>query len=167
MTRNPDDWAGTADYRRELRRARLIQYALGAAALGVFTLLFGIVAKAEAVDGNRIVIIDGDTVGLPGGERVRILNIDAPETRGARCEAELVAGLKAKERLAELLRGRPIEVTRCEASGRCADRYGRTLARLSAGGRDLGEVLVAEGRALPWATGPAARQSRVAYWCGR
>lgn len=165
MTRNPDDWAGTPEFRRELRRTRLLHTALGAA---VFVLLFGIVlAKAEVVDGDRIVIIDGDTVALPGGERVRILNIDAPETRGARCEAEAVAGYRAKERLAELIRGGKVEVTRCEASGRCQDRYRRTLARLSAGGRDFGEVLVAEGRALAWATGPAARQSRVTYWCGR
>ncbi|MCP4564024.1 MAG: thermonuclease family protein [Bosea sp.] len=167
MKRDPNDWAGTAEHRRELRRARLLQLSLAGSA-AAFALLFGIViAKAEPVDGDRIVIIDGDTVGLPGGERVRIFNIDAPETRGARCEAELVAGLRAKERLAQLLRGRPVEIRRCEPSGRCRDRYGRTLARLEAEGRDLGEVLVSEGRALTWATGPAARQSLVAYWCGR
>lgn len=167
MRRDPNNWAGTAEHRREMRRARLIQLS-AAAGVAAFALLFGIViARAEPVDGDRIVVIDGDTVGLPGGERVRIFNIDAPETRGARCEAEAVAGYRAKERLAALMRGRPVEIRRCEPSGRCRDRYGRTLARLEAGGRDLGEVLVSEGRALPWATGPAARQSRVAYWCGK
>src|SRR5687768_16258588 len=60
-------------------------------------------ALAETFDGRRAVIIDGDTFAL-GSERVRILNIDAPETRGSRCEWELVLGLKAKERLAGLLR---------------------------------------------------------------
>ena len=39
-------------------------------------------AAAETVDGRRAVIIDGDTVAF-GSERVRILNIDAPETRDA------------------------------------------------------------------------------------
>lgn len=166
MSRRTDDWAGTPEYRREQRRATLTLYAL--AGLGAaFLLLFVVIARAETVDGDRIVIIDGDTVGLPGGERVRIFNIDAPETRRSRCMAELVAGLDAKERLAQLLRGGPVEVNRCEASGRCRDRYGRTLARLSAGGRDVGGVLVAEGKALAWATGPAARADRVTYWCGR
>ena len=48
-------------------------------------------ALAETFNGGRAVIIDGDTFAL-GSERVRILNIDAPETRGSRCERELVLG---------------------------------------------------------------------------
>lgn len=149
-------------------RSRAIVYGFGALAVLAFATLFAVAVRAEAIDGNRIVVIDGDTVALPGNpaERIRIYNIDAPETRNAHCDAELVAGLKAKERLAELLRGRPVTVDRCEPSGRCTDFYSRTLARLSAGGRDLGGVLVAEGRALPWATGAAARAARTAYWCG-
>jgi endonuclease YncB( thermonuclease family) len=115
--------------------------------------------NAQTTDG-RAVIIDGDTIAL-GSERVRILNIDAPETRNARCEAELVAGLKAKERLATLLRSGLIEVDR-----HGEDRYRRTLARVSAGGRDVGEVLVRERLALPWHDGPEARDKRAAHWCG-
>ncbi|MDP3407272.1 thermonuclease family protein [Bosea sp. (in: a-proteobacteria)] len=168
MTRRNDDWAGSSEYHREIRRTRLIQFGAGVIAICCFALVFAVVARAEAVDGNRIVVIDGDTVALPGNpaERIRIYNIDAPETRNAHCEAELTAGLKAKERLAQLLRGGPVTVDRCEPSGRCTDPYGRTLARLSAGGRDLGGVLVSEGRALPWSTGAAARAARTAYWCG-
>lgn len=149
-------------------RSRAIVYGFGTLAVLAFVTLFAVAVRAEAVDGNRIVVIDGDTVALPGNpaERIRIYNIDAPETRNAHCEAELTAGLKAKERLAQLLRGGPVTVVRCEPSGRCTDPYGRTLARLSAGGRDLGGVLVTEGRALPWSTGAAARAARTAYWCG-
>lgn len=154
-------------------RSRAIVYGFGTLAVLAFATLFAVAVKSqtirsEAVDGDRIVVIDGDTVALPGNpaERIRIYNIDAPETRNAHCEAELTAGLKAKERLAQLLRGGPVTVDRCEPSGRCTDFYGRTLARLSAGGRDLGGVLVSEGRALPWSTGAAARAARTAYWCG-
>lgn len=145
---------------------RVRRFAAGFATGLVFLSLFAVVARAETVDGAGIVIIDGDTVVLPHGERIRILNIDAPESQRSRCEAELVAGLKAKQRLAELLRSGTVDVQRCEASGRCRDRYGRTLARLLSGGRDVGEVLIAEGRALRWASGPAARADRVVYWCG-
>lgn len=123
-------------------------------------------AAAETVDGRRFVIVDGDTVAL-GRERIRILNIDAPESFRSRCEAELVAGLAAKARLAELLRAGPVTVDRCEASGRCTDTYGRTLARLEAAGRDVGSVLIAEGKALPWQPGRAAHEARERHWCGR
>jgi endonuclease YncB( thermonuclease family) len=117
-------------------------------------------ASVETVHGRRIVIIDGDTIAV-GHERIRIENIDTRETFRSRCEAELVLGLKAKQRLAELLRTRAIVITRMGE-----DRYRRTLARLSAGGRDVGEVLVQEGFALPWKDEPAARAARLQHWCG-
>src|SRR5215203_5123042 len=48
------------------------------------------------IDGRSAVIIDGDTIAL-GSERIRIENIDAPESVRPRCDRELIAGLKAKE----------------------------------------------------------------------
>jgi endonuclease YncB( thermonuclease family) len=68
-------------------------------------------ARSETLDGRRLVIVDGDT-SANGFERVRISNIDAPESFRSRCEAELVAGLKAKEHLAALLRSGPFAVDR-------------------------------------------------------
>lgn len=168
MTRNYHDGLDGHACRSERFRARAIGHGFGALIVLCLVTVSVVAARAEAVDGNRIVVIDGDTVALPGfpAERIRIYNIDAPETRNAHCEAELAAGLRAKERLAQLLRGGQITVDRCEPSGRCTDPYGRSLARLSAGGRDLGSVLVSEGRALPWSNGAAARAARTAYWCG-
>ena len=148
-------------------------------------------ARAETVDGDRIVIIDGDTIALPcpdlglcRQERVRILNIDAPETRGAACDAERIAGLAAREALARLLRGKAVAVTRCEPEAgraekgepafgeragkkpRCQDRYRRTLARLATASGDVGHALIATGHALPWAPGPQAKFERQQHWCG-
>ena len=98
---------------------------------------------------------------------MRILNIDAPETRGAVCEAESIAGLAAREALRRLLKGQPVEVTRCEPdTGRCEDRYRRTLASLSTEASDVGAALIASGHALPWAAGPAAKARRQQHWCG-
>jgi endonuclease YncB( thermonuclease family) len=85
-------------------------------------LILGSAAQAEIVDGRRAIIIDGETVAF-GSERVRILNIDAPESFRSRCEREIVAGLRAKERLAQLLRSGPVSI---ERDGK--DRYRRTLA---------------------------------------
>lgn len=72
-------------------------------------------AYAEAIDSRRVIIIDGDTIWLPGGEHVRLLEIAAPETRQVRCEAAMVIGLRAKEKLASLLRCGPVEIE----SGKC------------------------------------------------
>jgi endonuclease YncB( thermonuclease family) len=117
-------------------------------------------ALAETLDGRRAVIIDGDTFAL-GREKIRIENIDAPESFRSRCEAELELALRAKERLATLLRSGPIIITR---SGE--DRYRRTLARIQVGDRDVGQVLVREGLALPWRGSATAREERLRHWCG-
>jgi len=128
-------------------------------------------ACAETIDGDRIRIIDGDTVALPCdpargiypgcAERVRLVGIDAPETSTrARCEAEAVAGLEAKAELADLIRGRPVEITRTGV-----DRYGRTLARLTAGGIDVDAAMLAAGAAIPYAPGRAAWGLRCRHWC--
>jgi endonuclease YncB( thermonuclease family) len=116
----------------------------------------------ETVDGASIIIIDGDTVGLPSRERIRILEIDTPETFDSRCENELILGLKAKERLAQLLRAGPVTIERHDR-----DRFHRTLAYLRlADGRRVGDILMAEGIALRYLPGKAAREERLARWCG-
>ncbi|GGC70416.1 thermonuclease family protein [Chelatococcus reniformis] len=124
-------------------------------------------ATAETVDGRRITIIDGDTVALPAPspgapqERVRLLDVDTPETWQSRCEDELAVGLIAKQRLRELLAG-PVTV---ERHGH--DRYRRTLARLYAGGREVGAVLLSEELAVRWRPGRDAWEQRLAHWCPR
>ena len=55
-------------------------------------------------------LIDGDTIDVDG-TRIRISNIDTPETFRPRCERELVLGLKAKERLRALLDAGPVTFT--------------------------------------------------------
>jgi endonuclease YncB( thermonuclease family) len=68
----------------------------------------------------------------------------APESFRSRCEAELIAGLKARERLRQLVETNPIRVER-----HSDDRYGRTLAQVSAGGIDLAAQLLTKSYALP------------------
>jgi len=59
-------------------------------------------ASAETVDGSRIIVLDGDTVALPCSspapgcaEKIRFVDIDAPETFHPDCDEGLQAGLKA------------------------------------------------------------------------
>lgn len=120
-------------------------------------------AGAETIDGRSVHVIDGDTVRLASGETIRIRNIDAPETARAKCEAEAALGHRAKARLAQLLREGELRISRCEPppqdafrggaplkAWRCQDIYERTLATIEAGGRDVGETLIAEGLATRW-----------------
>lgn len=94
--------------------------------------------------------LDGDTVILDR-HHIRIANIDAPEIHQYKCDAELRLGLIAKKRMAELLEGGPIVVHEGDpASGRLVDRYGRMLATIEVDGKDVGEMMIAEGLARRW-----------------
>lgn len=129
------------------------------APLLILVLFMAAPCHAESFEGARAVIVNGDTITL-GLERIRIMNIDAPETFDSRCTNELLLGIRAKERLAALLRAGQVDL---ERQGR--DRFGRTLARLSIESRDVGETLIREGLALPWRDGAQARIDRVRLWC--
>jgi len=116
----------------------------------------------------RFSAVDGDSL-RSNGQDFRIVGIDAPELsqRCARNGQEWACGRAAHERLKELVARGDV---RCEAQGR--DRYGRTLARCSAGGADIGETLVREGLALDFMQGGYAgteRDARAAkrgIWAG-
>ena len=129
-------------------------------------------ATYEPIEGNRIIVLDGDTVALPCknpgrgcAERVRLQDIDAPEVFHPDCAEGLQQGLKAKARLAQLIRGKVVYV---ERDGR-RDLYGRTLGALRIGspsGINAGMQLVREDLARPWKAGAAAREERRLWWCG-
>jgi micrococcal nuclease len=106
-----------------------------------------------------LTVHDGDTIRC-GDERIRIENIDAPELPGSsRCSSQSrqrLAGsknppwcdyalaYKSRDALAALLRGRVM----IERTG--VDQYGRTIARVSANGRDAGSYLVSQRLARWW-----------------
>jgi endonuclease YncB( thermonuclease family) len=88
--------------------------------------------------------IDGDSL-MVGQQEVRLFGIDAPElsqtcTRDAKAWA---CGSAAADQLSKLVAGKQVS---CVSTG--TDRYGRNLARCSAGGIDLNRAMVATGYAL-------------------
>nr|WP_277998473.1 thermonuclease family protein [Sphingomonas liriopis] len=95
-------------------------------------------------------VVDGDTFRL-AGEKVRIADIDTPETHPPRCAREARLGERATERLRDLLNAGPVTLA---AYKRSHDRYGRRLAVVTRGGVSLGETLVAEGLARRYDGGP-------------
>jgi endonuclease YncB( thermonuclease family) len=98
--------------------------------------------------------VDGDTIDC-AGQRVRLVNVDTPELRGA-CAAESALARRARAFVAERLAAGPVEIV--PDPRRPRDRYGRTLARVAVGGADLGEALIAAGLARRW-------DGRRRPWC--
>lgn len=90
--------------------------------------------------------VDGDTFWMQG-TKIRVADIDAPETHPARCAEEQRLGDAATRRLQALLNAGPI---RLEIGERATDRYGRALRIVTRGGQSLGAQLVSEGLARRW-----------------
>ena len=119
------------------------------------TLLSLAAAFTLCAEGPRInCVVDGDTFWV-NGEKVRLADINAPETAQAGCPQERVLGERAKQRLLVLLNAGPFTL---EVSGRATDRYGRALRIARRDGRSLGNMLVREGLAEPW-------RGRRSDWC--
>lgn len=90
-------------------------------------------------------VVDGDTIVLAGGTRVRLVQIDSPELGSGECYSR-----KASAELRRLLpAGAPV---RLEADARLdrVDRYGRLLRYVHRGSVDVNVELVRRGAATVW-----------------
>jgi micrococcal nuclease len=83
--------------------------------------------------------IDGDTVELATGERIRYLMVDTPELSSDDCFAE-----EARAFNADLVEGRDVEL---DYDIEREDRYGRTLAYVTVDGEEINTRLVEAGYA--------------------
>ena len=92
-------------------------------------------------------VVDGDTLWLQG-RKIRVADIDAPETHEPRCAGEKALGERATLRLQQLLSGGAVTL---RPAGRDRDRYGRLLRFVLVNGRSAGDVLVGEGLARRYA----------------
>jgi len=94
-------------------------------------------------------VVDGDTIWLKG-QKIRVADIDAPETHEPSCPSEKELGDRATLRLRELLQGGAITLQQID---RDEDRYGRKLRIILVNGESAGETLVSEGLARRYAGG--------------
>lgn len=91
-------------------------------------------------------VVDGDTFWLDG-VKIRVADINAPESTHPGCPSEAALARRATVRFAELLNAGAFVLA---AGSRDEDRYGRKLRVVSRDGVSLGVVLVREGLAEPW-----------------
>lgn len=107
--------------------------------------VFGLCHKG----GGTNCVVDGDTIWYQS-EKIRVADIDTPETHPARCPEEARLGKAATLRLQALLNQGPFEL---RSIRRDTDRYGRKLRIVERNGVSLGMILVREGLARPYTGG--------------
>lgn len=98
-------------------------------------------AGEPASDGIRAFcqrVVDGDTIVLAGGERLRYIGIDTPETVDPRRPVEAFGHEAARYNL-QLVEGREVRI---ELDVQERDRYGRLLGYVYVTGDDGREVFV-------------------------
>jgi micrococcal nuclease len=93
--------------------------------------------------GGNNCVVDGDTF-YYRGQKIRIADIDTPETHPPRCTEEARLGEAATRRLRELLNAGPFSL---QSVDRDEDSYGRKLRTVMRGGESLGGQLVRDGLA--------------------
>ena len=101
------------------------------------------------VGGGYNCVVDGDTIWLKG-VKIRIADIDAPETHDPRCASEKKLGDQATRRLHELLESGTISLRPID---RDEDVYGRKLRIVLVNGKSVGDSLVSEGLARDYGHG--------------
>lgn len=111
--------------------------------------------QARAAD--EYCLVDGDTIWI-AGEKLRMEGYDTPEPQTHICggEAEIALAHRASDRVIELLNSSDWTVEYGEP-----DNTGtRMLVTIRIGGRDIGDILIAEMLARSWPDGEQ-------WWCSR
>ncbi|QRN96383.1 thermonuclease family protein [Archangium violaceum] len=102
-------------------------------------------------------VVDGDTVVLQSGERVRYLLVDTPESTGGKHEC---FGAESRDFNRSLVEGRVVRLRYGEA---CTDRYGRLLAYVSVDGHEVNALLAEQGYACVLYIAPAGESRRSEF----
>ena len=173
--------------RRSLRDAMWIVIAIGS----VFAFLGGLFdtsgpssdpvvtssprsSQAEIYRARDFSITDGDTVKLYGARKgTRLVGFNTAETYRPQCDAELALGQQATVRLKGLVQSADqveLRLVRCACSpgteGTENCNFGRSCGVLKIDGRDVGDILIAEGLAVRFQCDQTGCPRTPRPWCG-
>lgn len=89
-------------------------------------------------------VIDGDTIEIEGGVRIRYLLVDTPEIAHNSQETSECWGDEAAKMNSDLVLGKTVQI---HYDVQCTDRFNRTLAYVTVGGQEVNTLLVQRGYA--------------------
>ena len=118
------------------RLALVVPIVLGATSVGC-----GGGSECGPTEGVVERIIDGDTIELAGGVKIRYLMVNTPETTGGKNECY---GSNAVQFNTDLVLGKMVTL---DYDVECTDRFDRTLAYVSVGGQEVNSLLIERGYA--------------------
>ena len=130
--------------------------------------------RAEPVSGDRLEPYDGDTVYVDGKRPgIRLVGFDTPERPPrAQCDGEALLALKATNRLRAIIRASQLDLTIVPCAckpGTVGTKYcnhGRPCGVLKSNGTNVGEILIAEGLAVPFVCSKTrCPKKKKGIWC--
>lgn len=156
---------------RTLRAHVRYNYLIRLAAVALVLVLASSSVSANTIAG-RASVIDGDTIDIHG-ERIRILDIDAPESQQTCRQPSGISWRCGREAALRLSAWIGKRVVVCETDRK--DLYQQWLARCESGGADLAEWLASRGWAVPYREckcevlrdlSQQAKNLRIGIWSG-
>lgn len=111
----------------------------------------------EPTDALVKTVIDGDTVDLADGTRIRVVGIDTPETKDPRKPVQCF-GTEASAQMKKLVEGKMVHLE--INPGDTVDKYCRQLRYLSLANMDVGAELIRSGYAFAYRPYPHVRMDQ-------
>jgi len=128
--------------------------------------------EADDFPSQNFTVTDGDTIRVSGELKgTRLVGFNAPEVFSPKCEYERQLGGRATARVKQLVSTSSTRIRKvscaCEpgTEGTKLCNYGRSCGVLLAGGRDVGQILISEGLAVPFVCGPTSCPATPRPWC--
>ncbi|MBB4171599.1 endonuclease YncB(thermonuclease family) [Rhizobium sp. BK538] len=140
-----------------------------------WSLWFGPAEKtyAKTIDQQTFSVTDGDTIRANGeANGTRLVGFNTPEVFSPQCEREQELGNRASARLKEIVSKSSLQLTKVACSCRPGTEgteqcnFGRSCGILRADGRDVGQILISEGLAVPFVCGTSGCPPTPRPWCG-
>lgn len=121
----------------------------------------------------RFSVTDGDTIRVDGDPKgTRLVGFNTPEVFSPQCQREGELGAKASARMKEIVSSSKLSLTKVACSCRPGTEgtdqcnHGRSCGILRADGRNVGDILISEGLAVPFVCGASGCPPTPRPWCG-
>jgi endonuclease YncB( thermonuclease family) len=127
-------------------------------------------ATGSFISPQQIRVIEGDTI-VADGKTVHLSGFVTPDPQGSRCAGERELGARASKRVRELIEAGDLDYSPMTCScpttilGRLMCRVARSCGVLKSRGRNIGEILIAEGLAAPFICEDERCPKAPRPWC--